>query len=213
MPRFPSPSPLLALPLLLAIALAGCAPIAPATGPAEAPTAEARAADAHATIRDWPEKSREVAREAIEMYGTPHEVASGRLVWHEVGPWKRVIAYRAVVDHHFPAPHPDVLEGVIDYPIDPDRVSELTRFTGSLYVDRTRGEMSAKCDVEGANFLSINLGHDIMTGRRTAEEARAFYTQAMKQMKEGNPPPYTQGFQFELPRRGTADPGESTMEM
>jgi len=203
---------LVPLSLLLALVLAGCAPSALPI-PDALGTDGVTTAAAEATIRSWPEKSREVAQEAIEMYGTPNEIASGRLIWHEVGPWKRVIAYREVVDHHFPAPHPDVLEGVIDYPIDPDRVSELANFTGSLYVDRTRGEMSAKCDVEGANFLSINLGHDIMTGRRTAEEARAFYTEAMKQMKDGNPPPYTQGFQFDLPRRNTADPDEPTMEM
>jgi hypothetical protein len=171
------------------------------------------AARANAVIRTWPEESAEVAREAIGMYGTPNEVAEGRLVWHNVGPWKRVIAYREVVHHNFPMPHIDVLEGFIDYRVPPERMDDLARFTGSLYVDRTRGEMSAKCDKEGANFLSINLAHDIVTGRRTVEEARRFYGEAMQATMAGNPPPEVQGFQFQVPRGNTADPDQPVMEM
>ncbi len=32
--------------------------------------------------------------------------------------------------------------------------------------------MSARCDLEGHNILTLNLAHDIVTGKKTAEEAR-----------------------------------------
>jgi hypothetical protein len=213
------------------LALAGCAPAAidrmeapvterpAAVSPAETTTApaelalqaDARAATWEDVIAEWPEESRDVARDAVEMYGQPQEMAETQLIWHNVGPWKRVVSYSEPVQHNFPMPHIDVLEGFIDYDINPDMVSELTNFTGSIYVDRTKGEMSARCDIEGANFLSINLGHQIMTGQRTAEEARQIYTETMMRMKQGEKPAMTQGFTFEVPRRDTADPDEPTV--
>ena len=36
---------------------------------------------------------------------------------------------------------------------------------GSVSVHRTVGEISAKCDFEGANFLALNLANDVITGK------------------------------------------------
>ena len=32
--------------------------------------------------------------------------------------------------------------------------------------------MSARCDLEGHNILTVNLAHDIAMGKKSAEEAR-----------------------------------------
>src|SRR5690606_40011013 len=47
-------------------------------------------------------------------------------------------------------------------------------FDGSLIVARTKGEVTANCDNEGANILALNLMHEIVTGIRTPQEARDF---------------------------------------
>jgi hypothetical protein len=39
-----------------------------------------------------------------------------------------------------------------------------------VVADRTKGEVMARCDMEEMNFLSLNLVHDIVTGKRTVEE-------------------------------------------
>jgi hypothetical protein len=43
-------------------------------------------------------------------------------------------------------PHAD-----IDYPVPVDKADELTRYDGSCLVDRTAGEVAARCDSEAAN--------------------------------------------------------------
>ena len=65
--------------------------------------ADQRAAD---IIGTWPEESREAAQLVIDEYGEPHEATAAQLTWHDVGPWKRMVATRAFYDHNFPAPHP-----------------------------------------------------------------------------------------------------------
>lgn len=159
-------------------------------------------------IADWPETSREVAHTMIARYGAPHEATSSMLVWHGNGPWKHTILSRDPVPHRFPMPHDDVLEQVIDYRVPPDRFDELAAYDGSVIVERTKGEMSARCDKEDMNYLALNLAHDVATGRRTVEEARRFYAETARAYMNGERPPYTQGLQFQVPRAGTADPDQ-----
>jgi hypothetical protein len=70
---------------------------------------------ATATIRTWPEESREAAQLVIDTYGEPDEVTITQLVWHDTGAWKRIIATKTFFTHDFPAPHIDAIETVIDY--------------------------------------------------------------------------------------------------
>ena len=44
-----------------------------------------------------------------------------------------------------------------------------------------------------------------MTGKRTVEQARDEYTRSYQAYKRGEHPPYTQGFQFELPKSDPKD--------
>jgi hypothetical protein len=122
-------------------------------------------------IRDWPEESREAAQLVIDAYGEPPEATPSQLTWFGVGPWKRVVATKVFFEHNFPAPHIDSVESVIDYQVPPEKVTELARFDGSVVVDRTAGEVSARCHDEQANFLALNLMHDVVTGARTVEDA------------------------------------------
>lgn len=68
--------------------------------------------------------------------------------------------------------------------------------------------MGARCDAEAANFLTINLMHEILTGKRTVDEAREFYAESMAAYTLGRPAPYTDRFLFELPSGDTTDPDE-----
>jgi hypothetical protein len=49
----------------------------------------------------------------------------------------------------------------------------LAEFDGSVIAERTAGEVSARCHDEHANFLALNLMHDIVTGAKNVEEARS----------------------------------------
>jgi hypothetical protein len=43
------------------------------------------------------------------------------------------------------------------------KCSELVAFDGSVTDKRTQGLLSARCNNEEANFLALNLSHDIIT--------------------------------------------------
>lgn len=115
-------------------------------------------------IRDWPEESREATKLVIDKYGEPDEATTSELIWHRPGEWKRIVASRTFWHHNFPAPHIDVVESFIDYRVPPEKFSDLAEFDGSVIVERTAGEVSARCHDEEANRLALNLIHDISLG-------------------------------------------------
>ncbi len=165
-------------------------------------------------IDDWPDTAQKAARTILERYGLPDEATPNRLIWHHNGPWKRTVITREEVPHNFPKPHNDVLEQFIDYQVPPESADDLAAFDGSVIVERTKGELSARCDKEEMNFLALNLAHDIATRRRSVDDARRAYTEkAMTwMMKRSDDEGYTEGFQLEVPTGGTGDPDETTIE-
>jgi hypothetical protein len=165
-----------------------------------------RAADA---ISGWLDEPQKAAHKMMSKYGEPDEVTTNRLVWNGAGPWKRIVLVNEEIPHNFPMPHHDMLEQFIDYKVPPMRFDELARYDGSVIVERTKGEMSARCDKEEANFLAINLANDVATGRRTVEGARKFYANTIMALKKMRPNAeqkrYTSGFTFQVRRGMTAD--------
>jgi len=162
--------------------------------------------DAKGVIANWPEPSREAAQLVIDKYGDPAEATDTQLTWHRPGPWKRIVASKAYHRHDFPAPHIDAVESVIDYRVPPDKFSALARFDGSVIVERTAGEVSARCHDEEANFLALNLMHDIVTGARDADDARSYYAKEFADYRRKKPTPYMQGLRFQPADGGAADP-------
>lgn len=157
-------------------------------------------------IDDWPEKTRETAETLRDEYGEPHEATPNRLIWHDNAPWKRTVLHRDGPTHQFPIPHADYLEQYIDYQVPNEMFDDLAQYDGSVHADRTRGELGASCHTEGANFLSLNLAHDVVTGEKTVDEAREDYAAIMAKGKAGGSPEYMQGLQFPLPEGDQRDP-------
>ncbi|HEV2735644.1 MAG TPA: hypothetical protein VGV85_12440 [Longimicrobiaceae bacterium] len=158
----------------------------------------------------WAPASREAAAFMMNKYGAPASMSGDMLVWNRTGPWKRTIIYREAVPHNFPMPHPDVMEQFIDYRVPPALFDELAMYDGSVIVERTKGEMSARCDKEGANFLALNLAQEIATGKRTVADARRMYAEQITAMKAGRPAPYTERLMFS-PMPGAMDPDRPAM--
>ncbi len=152
--------------------------------------------EAKGMISDWPAKSQEVATSIMAKYGAPNEVTGTMLVWHNNGPWKKTIIHKEPVQHNFPMPHVDLLEQFVDYSVPADKYDQLAFYDGSVVVARTVGEISARCDKEEANFLALNLANDIAMGKRTVEDARAYYARAIKEMMQGKMDPYLQKLHF-----------------
>jgi hypothetical protein len=162
-------------------------------------------------IEDWPEESREAARLVIDQYGEPDEVTKTQLTWYEPGPWKRIVASKAFYQHDFPAPHIDSVESVIDYRVPAEKFTRLAEFDGSVVVERTAGEVSARCHDEQANFLALNLTHDIVTGAKSVQEAGSYYAKEFADFRRKKPTPYMERLHFTPGDRGIADPDVRTL--
>ncbi|SCZ65851.1 EF-hand domain-containing protein [Thiohalomonas denitrificans] len=155
--------------------------------------------DTQQLINDWPDVSKEAANTMTEKYGQPDEATPTMLVWHNNGPWLRTIVYKEEIDHDFPVPHKDVLEQFVSYEVPPDKFDDLAEYDGSVIAERTKGELSARCDKEAANYLAINLADDVVKGERSVEEAREFYAETIKELMQGEKPEYTTALLFDPP--------------
>lgn len=163
-------------------------------------------------IKDWRENPRKSAERLLEYYGEPDEYSDSQLIWYDTDDgWKRTVMRNQEIPHEFPAPHTDYLEQFIDYQVPIEMYSKLAEFDGSVIVERTKGEMSARCGGTSMNFVAINLAHDIITETLTVEDARKEYARLYKAFQEGEKPPYTQEFQFDI-QSNTGDP-DTQMEI
>jgi hypothetical protein len=164
-------------------------------------------------IEGWPDTAKKAAKAMMEKYGEPAESTPNMLVWHNTGPFKRTIVYKEEIDHDFPMPHKDVLEQFVNYEVPADKFDELANFDGSVIAERTKGEISARCDKEAANILALNLADDIIKDKRNVEEAREFYGSTMMEMLQGNKPQYLQKLQFNAAKGNVGDSDKVTMDM
>src|SRR5690606_3236906 len=159
-------------------------------------------------LQGWPEESREAAQLVIDEHGEPDEITASQLVWHNAGPWKRIVATRAFYTHNFPVPPTDSVESFIDYRVPTGKFNALAEFDGSVIAERTAGEVSARCHDLQANSLALNLMHDIVTGAKDVEEARRYYAKEFADYRRKKPTPYMEKLRFPTSDKNAADPDE-----
>lgn len=161
---------------------------------------------AETMLAAWPEKQRESARMLIAKYGQPNVSGDRMLVWYNKGAYKKIALSRDEQMHNFPMPHPDYLASTVMHSVPAGKLDELARYDGSVWFHRTRGELTAQCDKEEMNNLALNLAHEIAMGRRTVDDARAFYAKtAMAFMNGDKSSPYVTGIMFQQ-QTNAADP-------
>ncbi len=138
-------------------------------------------------------RAEEDRSETIKKYGLPNEATPTLLIWHNSGPWKRTIITSDETAHDFPTPHTDYISQTLNYDIPLEKVPDVLAFDG-IIIYRTAGQVTASCDNEAANLLTVNLLHDIVTGKKTVDEARhEFGEQTAGWMLVA---PYTEGVLF-----------------
>jgi hypothetical protein len=75
-----------------------------------------------------------------------------------------------------------------------------------VVVERIAGEVSARCHDEQANFLALNLMHDIVTGAKNAQQTRSYYAKEFADFRRKKPTPYMERLRFTPARHSVADP-------
>lgn len=160
-------------------------------------------------ITRWPEASRMAVEEITGKYGKPDGVTEEELIWTNKGVWKKICISKQETKHSFPIEHTDMMQTTIGYKVPEDKMDELGEFDGSVTFDRTQGTLSARCDKEGNNFLALNLAHDIITGKKSVEQARMAYGDIVKEKMNGGNPEYMQKLAFSS-QGNSADPDKNT---
>ena len=160
-------------------------------------------------LSDWPEASRMAVKEISDKYGKPDGVTKDELIWMKKGVWKKICINKKESKHSFPIEHTDMMQTTISYKVPTDMMDELGKFDGSVTFDRTQGTMSARCDKEGNNFLALNLANDIITVKKSVEEARKAYGDIVKEKMNGGNPIYMQKLTFST-QENSADPDINT---
>lgn len=166
---------------------------------------------ARSIIEHWPEAPRKTAEKILEHYGPPNEATPSKLFWYRTGPWSRMELTADEVLHHIPTPHTDYFTQYVDYPVRADKAGELVAFDGSVIIDRTAGQIGARCDHEAFNTLTLNLAVEIIEGRRSVDDARRLYAETAVAYSMGRDAPYAERLLFTPPTERTADPDEAIL--
>jgi hypothetical protein len=161
------------------------------------------------TIETWPDAPKKVAEKLLDHYGPPHELTPTKMFWYETAPWTRMELTADELLHNFPTPHTDFLSQYVRYQVPSGKGSELLAFDGSTLLDRTAGEIGARCDHEAFNTLTINLAVEIIEGKRSVDDARRLYAETASAYLMGRDAPYAERLLFTPPAEGTADLDEA----
>lgn len=161
-------------------------------------------------IKDWPMASQKAVEATVKSYGEPSSSSAEEMVWRNAGIWEIIRVSKNETKHSFPVEHTDMMKMTIYHKVPVDKMSELGTFDGSVTFDRTQGYLSARCDLEANNFLALNLAHDIITDKKSVEEARTAYADIIKEKMEGKSPEYMAKLQFNVETEAAADPDVNT---
>lgn len=162
-------------------------------------------------IENWPAASKAAANSMRAKYGLPAIASSDMLIWYDTGDFKRTVVNKEEVKHAFPIPHSDVLQQTIHYRVPRDKVSEISELDGSLLVDRTKGEITARNDKEAINYLAFNLADQIVRGTMTVSEARYQYSRMAHNFASGETNRYLTGLNFKI-EGDTTDPDQQLIQ-
>lgn len=191
---------------LLWIAVSGVALASPVARPPATTVAELTE-----LLSDWPARPMLGAQQLLAKYGLPHEASREALVWRNQGVFRKIMVSRTEVVHDFPKPHTDFMAHTIAYRVPVDKVGALVAFDGSVMVDRTGGELTARCDLEAHNLLALNLAHDVATGKKSVKQAREDFGKLVLDEMTGKSPDYVADLRFEPDRGVSTDPDVPTM--
>lgn len=159
--------------------------------------------------RGWEDKQLQQIRKLTQKYGMPTDAGPNAVAWVNSPPFASIVIYRESAPHRFPVEHTDFLQHTISYKVPAEKASDLLAADGSLRLDRTAGTISARCDTEAHNILSLNLAHDILTGSKNVQQAREAHTQIILAEMAGESHPYLERLQFQPQDAAAArDPDE-----
>lgn len=144
----------------------------------------------------WPAYSYRLARRMIARYGLPVDSTEDRVVWRDIGPWKRTVVYRNPPSDGLFRKSRGRLEQSVRYEFPKDRAAALKEFDRTIEADEKEGLLTARTDDESSNLLALNLADDVLRGRRTPQDAAEFRAKTARLSDSGKSSPYLERLMF-----------------
>ncbi len=147
-------------------------------------------------IGTWESAPKQAAEAMIAKYGAPDEMTATRLFWMNNSPWKWTTLTNDPTNRNYSSDNN--LEQAVAFDIESDKLSDLAEFNQSIVANRAKGELSVYGNSEEANFLAINLAHDVSTGAKSVKAARNYHSKAINAFtSDDEQDVYMTGLQFE----------------
>lgn len=140
-------------------------------------------------VRNWPERPRLAALALIEKYGAPQIAGTDALSWVGNAPWDDTTVRRA-------ADLGGSIQQSVHYPVTLPKLAEVRNIGGRIEYDSSSQQLSSTADTEGLNFLALNLADEVLSGKRTAGQARELYRRTSELTAAGKSSPYTSTLLF-----------------
>jgi len=150
-------------------------------------------------IQEWSRVARAAALVMISKYGEPEDFGTKALVWNSNGPWRQTIVSREPKMHRAVMSDKDYVRQSVNFVVPPGKVASLRSFDKRIDVDTAKNELSSQTESEDMNYLVLNLAVDIVKGKRSAAQARAFYIKTAELANSGKTSAYLQGLLFQKP--------------
>lgn len=116
------------------------------------------------------------------LYGKPDYLIEGySAIWHKkIGKMKEHTIKDERIPHSFPMPHFDFLYSTMDMVVPKDKLKLLADATESIFVDRLKNEVTARCAMLTKNAISLGFVEDVVAGRVKPENVRNEYARRIK---------------------------------
>jgi hypothetical protein len=154
-----------------------------------------RLTTAQIDVDAWAPVAGQAAHRLMEKYGAPDEIRPAYLAWDDVGPWTRTIVFDVDVSSAG-GKDSSLIQQSVNYALGPEQVAALAAFDVRLKYDKRSGLLSALSETEELNFLRLNLADDVITGRKTPNEARADFDRTVSLSESGKTSGSMHGLHF-----------------
>jgi hypothetical protein len=129
----------------------------------------------------------------LEKYGIPDDIVASQLSWNDRRPWTTVVVFR---DPEAAGRSNHLLESTAYGGVPLARWREFSSFGRGTAYDPATQELSARTNGEATNLLALNLADEVLRGRRSAADARAYFDATLNLSLDGKSSPYMSRLRF-----------------
>ena len=129
-------------------------------------------------------KNRDAAEYVLKLirtFGIPHTLNRYEACWYDIiGNFCEVVVKDESVPHEIPASHVDFCYATMKIEVPVEKVGVLAYVSESIFVDRLKKEVTARCAMLIKNAITLQLVQEVATDELSQDEAVSEYAKRIK---------------------------------